>query len=218
MPSDSNDSTTFCENDCFIGVVNCTDSSSNNTSSTSEDTEVNGDLDTNLTDEPVLVQDDSENAINIDASSGAINIAFTLSKEDIRNKLVLLDSNESAFTVVYVPLNSQVELPDTYDAVVYEELSDVDSNYKNIKIYIPNAIEKFPRGSYYLNSYHLTNKTIGGSTISKWTKLMSKLITIKTDAIQGTLSNNKYLRTAFRRGEFGHLEGVSLELADEEQQ
>ena len=178
--------------------------------------EADGSIDTNISEAvPVNPVDSEGNPIdpeyNIDITKGDINIAFTFSKEDIRNKLVLIQSNEDQ-NVVYIPLNADVELPENLTAIIYEELSETDPNYKYLKLYIPDAIQKFPRGTYTLQSYVNVPKIIGNNVFDNWELLSTQKVTLKTQAIQGRLLNNKYLKTAFRRNVTGLCQGVKIPL------
>lgn len=183
------------------GVSNLGDNSS----------EADGSVDLALTQDLPIVDVDGL-GINIDNSNGKdIELALTISKDDLRNKLVLLNTLEDT-DIVYVPLDSTVTIPDNTKAIIYETESSISDDYKVINLYLPNAISWLPRGTYTVTTYKRIEKSIGEKIFTDWTPLTRQTLTVKTDAIQGSNLNNKYLKTAFNRGVLGGCHGINKKL------
>ena len=211
----------MADNDCFLesipGLVNCTSSSdidqdgviSIEDNSSSSD----GSLDLTLTD-AVSISD--ENYSLDDADTMTPNrVGFIIAKEDLRNKLVLFNTFEkSNYKIVFIPLNSVIEIPEDVDCIIYDELSETDKNYKYIKAYFPKIYDILPRGTYMSHFAIRYTKTIGDNDLVSITEKFKSNLTIKTAAAWGTEENNKYLNTSFRRSDYGIKEGVNIKLEE----
>ena len=202
----------FIESIPGIALCNINKTDANGVSNLGDNSsEADGSVDLALTQDLPIV-DDAGLGINIDNSNGQdIELALTISKNDLRNKLVLLNTLED-IDIVYVPLNSTVTIPDDTKAIIYETVSSISDDYKVINLYLPNAISWLPRGTYTVTTYKRIEKSIGEKIFTNWTPLTRQTLTIKTDAIQGSNLNNKYLRTAFNRGVLGGFHGVNKKL------
>ena len=159
-----------------------------------------------------LTEDIPEDSLSIDNSEGNdITFALAIAKEDLRNKLVVFNTLEDV-DVVYVPLDKEVEIPWDPKVIIYEQRSEIDPSYKTINLFIPKAILWLPRGTYSVTAYKKEIKAIGGNEFSNWTPIAKQNLTMKTDAIQGSNFNNKYLRSAFNRGVLGGYHGINKKL------
>ena len=232
MSSTNSDNSQSMGYNCFLeslpGLINCSSQTKEGDFGTS-DSEADGSIDIPLSDaipsEPIgtgengeITQEDINDfealstQYNIDTTKGQIGVAFTFAKEDLRNKLVLIESYTDE-SIVYAPLNSDIEINlDTTTAIVYEATDDVDPRYKYIRLYIPDAIQKFPRGTYVVEAFVNVPKVIANNSFDNWVEISTQRVTLKTKAIQGRLFNNKYLKTAFNRNVTGREQGVELKL------
>lgn len=204
---------------CFInsipGLVNCsgtnTEDSDGIISLEDNSSSSDGSLDLTLTD-AVKIDDPDYSLDNINADDPSL--GFIIAKEDLRNKLVLFDTFEKdeKYTIDYISLNSEKIVDPNITCVIYEELSEVDENYKYIKAYFPNIIDILPRGNYVSHFALKTKKEIGKNTFTNLIEKYKSDLIIKTSAVWGTLENNKYLDTAFNRSDYGLVHGVELDL------
>lgn len=204
---------------CFInsipGLVNCsgtnTEDSDGIISLEDNSSSSDGSLDLTLTD-AVKIDDPDYSLNNINADDPSL--GFIIAKEDLRNKLVLFDTFEKdeKYTIDYISLNSEKIVDPNVTCIIYEELSEVDENYKYIKAYFPKIIDILPRGNYVSHFALKTNKKIGKNTFTNLTEKYKSDLIIKTSAVWGTLENNKYLDTAFNRSDYGLVHGVELDL------
>lgn len=221
MSSNTEDITKDCFLESLPGSVFCSDNNTiddNNDSSKDLGTDTNnsdGSIDIDLTD--AVSVNDEDYSLEQDDVKGTPKVGFVLSKEDDRNKLVLLHTSEEKGDekILYIPLNDETtEITDKTQAVIYDKLSDVDENYKYIKLYIPKEVvfKRFPRGTYRLYTFLKTQKKIGKNIIEVINTKFKQTLTIKTNAVFGTEENNKYLNTAFNRNTLGEQRGIDLEL------
>ena len=149
----------------------------------------------------------SDPKYNIDSTKGDVNVKAIITKEDIRNKIILYESDDDT---AYIPLDSSLVLPETYNGILYEERDTTDSTYKYFKIFLPKVSLLLPRGTYVMRCYANITKQIGVNNLACWELMSKQYFVIKTDPIQP--NNSEYLKTAFRRGDTGAIEGLPLEV------
>lgn len=177
---------------CFVtalpGIMDPSTSdngSSSKNSANKEYTDPNGDLN--------IFIDGPYNAAETDFDS--LRFKVFISKEDARNKCVVLDKTSAA-------ASSDDESIDPTEVIIYYETDDSNADYENLYLRIKHQQLMLARGTYVVRVFKkvLEDANEEDDTTDGYEQIRVFTLTVRSNPIQGNCVNNKYLSTAFQGG------------------
>lgn len=125
----------------------------------------------------------------------ALRFKVFISKEDARNKCVVLDKTSAAASM-------DDDSIDPTEVIIYYETDDNNDAYENLYLRIKHHQLMLARGTYVVRVFKkvIEDANEEDDTTDGYEQIRVFTLTVKSNPIQGYCVNNKYLSTAFQGG------------------